>query len=89
MRKTLLGTAFAAFAIAPAMAWADCDFHNKASMASSAPAQKSDVQAQASGKASAPVVAKTSTAKHVKPTSDKPAPTPSKSDASTVVAKTN
>ena len=34
MKKSLVGTALALFAVAPAMAWADCDFHDKASMAS-------------------------------------------------------
>jgi hypothetical protein len=85
MKKTLFGTALALFAFAPAMAWADCDFHDKASMASSKQADKARVaQAQAPDKASAPAVAKASVAKHVKQTSDKP-----KTDTSTVVAKNN
>jgi hypothetical protein len=90
MKITLFGTALALVAFAPAMAWADCDFHDKASMASSKPADKAELaQAQAPAKAPAPVVAKTSVAKHVKQTSDKPTTSAKAADGSTVVAKNN
>lgn len=89
MKKALVGTALALFAVAPAMAWADCDFHNKASMASSQPNDKAEAaQQQAANKASTPAVVKTS-AKQVKQTRDKPASSPSKTDGSNVVAKNN
>lgn len=89
MTKILVGTVLAAFALAPAMGWADCDFHDKASMASSKPADKADVaQAQAASKSPAPVVAKASATKQVKHVSGKAA-SPSKPDDSTVVAKNN
>jgi hypothetical protein len=85
MKKLLIGTALAVFALAPAMGWADCDFHNKASMASSKPAEKSQVaQASIAGKASSPAVAKTSDTRvkqHVAKAT--------KADAATVVAKSN
>jgi hypothetical protein len=87
MKKSLVGTALALFAVAPAMAWADCDFHDKASMASKSTDKAELTQQQATNKASSPVVAKTSGTK-VKQASDKKA-TPSKTDASTVVAKNN
>ena len=52
MKKVLVGTALTLFALAPAMGWADCDYHDKASMASSTPAKKTEVaQASATGKA--------------------------------------
>lgn len=85
MKKLLIGTTLAVFALAPAMGWADCDFHNKASMASSKPAEKSPVsQATVAGKASSPAVAKTSVTRvkqHVAKAT--------KADAATVVAKNN
>src|SRR5690349_964976 len=88
MKKSLVGTALALFAVAPAMAWADCDFHDKASMASKSTDKAELAQQQATNKASSPVVAKTSGTK-VKQASDKKATSPSKADASTVVAKNN
>ena len=89
MKITLFGTALALVAFAPAMAWADCDFHDKASMASSKPAGKAELaQTQAPSKAPA-VVAKASVAKHVKQASDKPTTSAKAADGSTVVAKNN
>lgn len=89
MKRILIGTAIALFALAPAMGWADCEYHN-ASMASSAPSAKGELaKAPAASKASAPVVAKASAARQVKRVSDKAASSPSKSDGSTLVAKTN
>jgi hypothetical protein len=89
MKKILIGTTLAAFALAPALGWADCgEAHDKASMASSQPAQKSEqAQAQATTKAATPVVAKATTTKHAKPSVAKT--TASKAGASTVVAKNN
>ena len=64
MKRIVVGTALTLFAFAPAIGWADCDYHNKASMASSTPAAKGELaQAPAANKASAPVVAKTSATK--------------------------
>ena len=89
MKKVLVGTALTLFALAPAMGWADCDYHNKASMASSTPAKKTEVaQASATGKATVPVAAKTSAANKVN-TVDRKAPASPKAEESTVVAKTN
>ena len=87
MNKLLVGTALILFALAPTVSYADCDYHNKASMASSAPAGKNDpAQAQAATKTPAPVVAKTSITKQAKHDSKA---TASPSKGSTVVAKNN
>ena len=87
MKKILVGTTMAVFALAPALGWADCGGgHDKASMASSQPAQKPEL-AQAASNTSSPAVAKTTTAKKVKQAAAKP--TTSKGAASTVVAKNN
>jgi hypothetical protein len=90
MKKVLVGTALSLFALAPAMGWADCDYHDKASMASSTPAKKKTevAQASATGKATAPVAVKTSAARKVN-TVDRKAPASPKAEESTVVAKTN
>lgn len=87
MKRILVGTALTLFALAPAMSWADCDYHNKASMASSAPEKADQAQAQAASKA--PVVAKTSAIKQVRHVDSKVISSPSKAEGSTVVAKTN
>ena len=88
MRKILLGATLVAFALAPAMGWADCDYHEKASMASAKPAEKAELaQAPAANKAPAPI-AKVSATKQVKHMTDK-VTSPSKADDATVVAKTN
>jgi hypothetical protein len=84
----MVGTALILFALAPTVSYADCDYHNKASMASSGPAGKNDpAQAQAATKTPAPVVAKTSVTRQAKHDS-KATASPSK-DGSTVVAKNN
>ena len=90
MKKVLVGTALTLFALAPAMGWADCSGdHDKASMASSTPAKKTEVaQASATGKATAPVAVKTSAARKVN-TVDRKVPASPKAEESTVVAKTN
>ena len=89
MTRILVGTALTLFALAPTMAWADCDYH-KASMASSTPVAKDELaQAPAASKAPAPVVAKTSVAKQVKHVDSKAPSSPSNAEGSTVVAKTN
>jgi hypothetical protein len=85
MKRILVGTALTLFALAPTMVWADCDYH-KASMASSTPVAKDELaQAPAASKVPAPVVAKASVAKPVKQATS----SPSKTEGSTVVAKTN
>jgi len=90
MKKVLVGTALSLFALAPAMGWADCDYHDKASKASSTPAKKTEVaQASATGKAKAPVVAKTSVARQVNTIDRKATAASPKAEESTVVAKTN
>jgi hypothetical protein len=90
MKRILVGTAIALFALAPAMVWADCSYHNAASMASSTPSAKAELaRAPAASKAPAPVVAKMSEAKQVKHVGDKATSSPSRTDGSTVVAKTN
>ena len=89
MKRILVGTALTLFALAPTMGWADCDYH-KASMASSTPVAKDELaQAPAASKAPAPVVAKTSVAKQVKHVDSKAVSSPSKTEGSAVVAKTN
>ena len=87
MKRIVVGTALTVLAFAPAMSWADCDGHDKAAMASTKPA-KADAQATAANKAAAPVVAKTP-AKQVKQAASKPTPSTTKTDGSTVMAKTN
>ena len=89
MKKSLVGTALALFAVAPAMAWADCDFHDKASMASKSTDKAQVAQEQAANKASGPVAAKTTATRQVKHSADKKLASPTKADASTVVAKNN
>lgn len=89
MKKILVGTALAAFALAPALSWADCGGdHDKASMASSQPAQKHELaQAPAGSNTSSPALAKATATKKVKQAVAKPAA--SKASATTVVAKNN
>jgi hypothetical protein len=87
MKRILVGTALTLFALAPALSFADCDYHNKASMASSAPERTDRAQAQAASKA--PVVAKTSATKQARHADSKATSSPSKAEGSTVVAKTN
>lgn len=90
MRKLLVGTAVALFGLAPAMTWADCEFHNAQAMASSKPAATAEVaKAAPASKATTTTVAKASVAKPAKQSGDKAASTPSRDDQSTVVAKTN
>lgn len=88
MKKLLIGTSLTVFALAPAMSWADCDFHNKASMASSKPVEKTQSQQMvAAGKASASAAdAKVAAAGQVKQGVAKPT---SKTDESKVLAKSN
>ena len=89
MTRILVGMAVALFAIAPTMALADCDYH-KDSIASSSPIVKDELaQAPAASKAPAPGVAKTSVAKQVRQADSKAMSTPSKTERTTVVAKTN
>ena len=89
MKRILVGTALTLFALAPTMGWAECDYH-KASMASSTPVAKDELaQAPATSKAPAPVVAKTSVGKQAKHADSKAPSSPSKSEGSTIVAKTN
>lgn len=86
MTKILIGTTLAVFALAPALSSADCEYHNKASMASLKPAEAAAAsQAPAASKAPAAVVAK---AAATKPVVAKREAAPAK-DASTVVAKNN
>lgn len=87
MKRILVGTALTLFALAPTMGLADCDYH-KASMASSAPVAQDEL-AQAPAASKVPVVAKTSVTKQVKHVDSKVTSSPSKTDGSTVVAKTN
>lgn len=77
MKRLLVGTALAAFALAPAIGSA-CEY-NDASMASSTPAAQVGLATPpAASKAPVPVVAKAVTTRQVKQASDKatsPAPT--------------
>ena len=90
MKRILVGIAVTLFALAPTMGWADCDYH-KASMASSTHVSKDELaQAPAASKAPTPDIAKTSATKQVKRVADSKAmSSPSKTEGSTVVAKTN
>ena len=89
MKRILVGTALTLFALAPTMGWAECDYH-KASMASATLVPTDELaQAPAASKAPAPVVAKTSVVKQAKHADSKATSSPSKTEGSTVVAKTN
>lgn len=88
MRKILVGTAVALFGLAPAMTWADCEFHNAQAMASSKPAATAEVAKATPANKAAPAVAKAPVAKQGKQIAGK-ATSPSKDEESTVVAKTN
>lgn len=89
MKRIVVGMALTLFALAPTIGLADCDYHNKASMASSTPVAKDELaQAPAASKVPAAAVAKTSVAKQVKHVDSK-AMSSSKTEGSTVVAKTN
>ena len=88
MKRILVGMALTLFALAPTTGLADCDYH-KASMASSPVATDELAQAPAASKVPAPVVAKASVAKQVKHVDAKAMTSPSKTEGSTVVAKTN
>jgi len=89
MKRILIGMALTLFALAPTLGWADCDYH-KASMASSTHVSKDELaQAPAASKAPRPDVAKTSVTKQVKHVDSKAISSPSKTEESTVVAKTN
>lgn len=88
MKRMLVGTALTLFAFAPALSWADCDYHNQAAMASSTPAAKGKLaQLPPASKLSAPAAPKTSVAERRVDT--KMASPPSRAETSTVVAKTN
>jgi hypothetical protein len=90
MKRILVGMALTLFALAPTMGLADCDYH-KASMASSStPVAKDELaQAPAASKDSTPVAVKASVAKQAKHVDGKAMPSRSKTEGSTVVAKTN
>ena len=86
MKKILVGATLAAFAFAPAIGSADCGpGHDKASMASSQPAEKPQVAQSQSPNKTSTAVAKTSVSKQAKHVPDKTA----KTDTSTVVARSN
>ena len=84
MKRILVGTALTLFALAPTMGWAECDYHK----ATPVPTDEL-AQAPAASKAPAPVVAKTSVVKQAKHVDSKATSSPSKTEGSTVVAKTN
>jgi len=87
MKRILIGTTLAAFALAPAMGWADCEYH--ASMASSKSADKAPLaQAPAASTAPAPVLAKAPVTKQVKHAVDKATSSPTAKE-SAVLAKNN
>jgi hypothetical protein len=87
MKKVLIGTTLAVFALAPAMSFADCsEAHTAAAMASAAPAGKSTPEATVAGKTAPPVVAKATVTKAAKQPA---AAAPQKTSGSTVVAKSN
>jgi hypothetical protein len=88
MKRILVGMALTLFALAPTVSLADCDYH-KASMASSPVTTDELAQAPAASKLPAPVAAKTSVAKQAKHVDGKAMSSPSKTEGSTVVAKTN
>jgi len=89
MKRILVGTALTLFALAPTMASADCDYH-KASMASSTPVAKDELaQVPAASKAPAAAVAKPSVVKQAKHVDSNATSSLSKTEPSTVVAKTN
>ena len=90
MKKAILGTTLAVFSLAPALAWSDCEYHNQsamAQMASAKPAQNAS-SAKANAPHATPAAAKAAESNTAKQTA-KAAPSKSKTDATTVVAKNN
>ena len=88
MKRILIGTTLAAFALAPAMGWADCEYH--ASMASSKSADKAPLaQAPAASTVPAPVLAKAPVTKQVKHAGDKATSSSPTAKESAVLAKNN
>ncbi|HEX6136168.1 MAG TPA: hypothetical protein VF059_00785 [Casimicrobiaceae bacterium] len=89
MKRIVVGTVLAVFALVPAIGWADCSVDH-ASMASSTPARPELAQTPAASKQDQPAVVKASVTKQVKPVAVKKTMEPAaKADGSTVVAKTN
>jgi hypothetical protein len=91
MKRVLTGVVIGLLAVAPAIGWADCgEDHTAAAMASSTPATNVEhAHATSAAKAPARIATKSPVSKQVKQAADKPAPSPSKTDGSTVLAKTN
>ena len=91
MKKAMLGTTLAVFALAPALAWSDCgaahDQSAMAQMVSAQPAQNAS-SAKANALHATPATAKAAESNAAKRTA-KAAPSKPKTDATTVVAKNN
>ena len=90
MKKAMLGTTLAVFALAPALAWSDCEYHNQSAMAQMASAKPAENASSAKANAlhATPATAKAAESNTAKRTA-KATPSKPKTDATTVVAKNN
>ena len=87
MKRLLVGTALTLFAAAPAIGWADCEYHNAAAMASAAPTARPEAAHARVATSKALVTAKASAARQVKSVADKATSSPSSANTPAVVAK--
>ena len=88
MKIAVMGTTLAVFALAPALAWSDCEYHNQSAMAQMASAKPAD-NASSMKTNALPATAKAQQGHTVKKATAKAAPPKAKPEATAVVAKNN
>ena len=88
MKIAVMGTTLAVFALAPALAWSDCEYHNQSAMAQMASAKPAD-NASSMKTNALPATAKAQQDNTVKKATAKAAPPKTKPEATAVVAKNN
>jgi len=91
MKKAVMGTTLAVFALAPALAWSDCEYHNQSAMAQMASAKPAENASSAKTNAlqATPAAAKAQPSNTAKRATAKAAPSKTKPEATAVVAKNN
>ena len=91
MKKAVMGTTLAVFALAPALAWSDCEYHNQSAMAQMASAKPAENASSVKTNAlhATPATAKAEQGNTVKKVTAKAAPPKVKPEATAVVAKNN
>lgn len=87
MKIAVMGTTLAVFALAPALAWSDCEYHNQSAMAQMASAKPAENAS--SVKTNALQATKAQQGNTVKKATAKAAPPKAKQEATAVVAKNN